>query len=77
MERPGTGLIGSVVVHAAIIGAVLLALSLGGERPEREVLTTIPVSILSEDIVLAGPADAPSEEPAADNAAAPPLEAVE
>ncbi|MDY6925011.1 MAG: hypothetical protein SWI22_13765 [Pseudomonadota bacterium] len=77
MERPGAGLIGSLVVHGAIVGAVLLALSLGGERPRREVLTTIPVSILSEDIVLAGPADAPSEEPAADNAAAPPVEAVE
>lgn len=77
MERPGPALIGSVVVHAAVIGAVLLALSLGGERPRREVLTTIPVSILSEDIVLAGPADAPSEEPAADTAAAPPVEAVE
>lgn len=77
MDRPGPALIGSVVVHGAIIGAVLLALSLGGERPRREVLTTIPVSILSEDMVLAGPADAPSEEPASDAAAAPPVEAVE
>ena len=77
MERPGPALIGSVVVHAAIIGAVLLALTATGDRPERQIISTIPVSILSEDMVLAGPADAPSEDPAVDSAAAPPLEAPE
>jgi outer membrane biosynthesis protein TonB len=77
LERPGSALIGSVVVHAAIIGAVLLALTVTGQRPERQIVSTIPVSILSEDVVLAGPADAPSEDPAVDAAAAPPLEAPE
>jgi len=77
LERPGSALIGSVVVHAAIIGAVLLALTATGDRPERQIITTVPVSIVSEDMVLAGPADAPSEEPAADTAAAPPAEAAE
>lgn len=77
MERPGPALIGSVVVHAAIIGAVLLALTATGDRPERQIVTTIPVSILSEEMVLAGPADAPSEDPAIDTAAAPPVEAPE
>ena len=77
MERPGPALIGSVVAHAAIIGAVLLALTFGGDRPERQIVQTIPVSILSEEMVLAGPADAPSEDPAIDAAAAPPVEAPE
>lgn len=77
MERPAPALIGSVVVHAAIIGVVLLAMTLGGDRPERQIVQTIPVSILSEDLVLAGPADAPSEAPASDVEAAPPPEAVE
>lgn len=77
MERPAPALIGSVVVHAAIIGAVLLALTFGGDRPERQIITTVPVSIVSEEMVLAGPADAPSEDPAVDTAAAPPVEAPE
>ena len=77
MERPGPALIGSVVVHGAVIGAVLLAMMFGDGPPERQIVQTIPVSILSEEMVLAGPADAPSEEPASDVEAAPPLEAVE
>ncbi|MDZ4112008.1 MAG: hypothetical protein U1E18_20755 [Brevundimonas sp.] len=77
MERPGPALIGSVVVHAAVIGAVLLAMMFGGQRPQRQIVQSIPVSIVSEQMVLAGPADAPSEEPAVDAEAAPPVEAVE
>ncbi len=77
MERPGPALIGSIVVHAAVIGVVLLAMMFGGGRPERQIVQSIPVSILSEDMVLAGPADAPSEEPASDVEAAPEDEAVE
>lgn len=77
MERPGPALIGSAVVHAAIVGAVVFALMAGGERPVREVVNAVPVSIVSETMVLAGPADAPSPEPAADSAAAPPAEAPE
>ena len=50
MERPGPALIGSVVVHAAVIGVVLFALTATGDRPERQIITTIPVSILSEEM---------------------------
>jgi len=77
LERPGPALIGSVVVHAAVIGAVLLAMMFGGARPPRQIIQSIPVSILSEEMVLGGPADAPSEAPASDVEAAPPPEAVE
>ena len=47
MERPGPALIGSIVVHAAVIGVVLLAMMFGGGRPERQIVQSIPVSILS------------------------------
>lgn len=77
MERPGPALFGSVLVHAAVIGAVLLAMMLSGAPPRRQIVNAVPVSILSEDIVMAGPADAPSEAPANDVEAAPPVEAVE
>ncbi|HYC69288.1 hypothetical protein [Brevundimonas sp.] len=77
MERPGSALIGSVVVHATVIGAVLLAMVLSGGRPQRQIVNAVPVSIVSDQMVLAGPADAPSEAPAVDTAAAPPVEAPE
>lgn len=77
MDRPGPALIGSVVVHAAVVGAVLLAVTFGGDRPPRQIVNAVPVSIVSEILTPAGPADAPSEEPAVDAAAAPPLEAPE
>lgn len=77
MERPGPALIGSVLVHAAVIGVVLLAMMTTGGRPPKQIVNAIPVSIVSESMVLAGPADAPSEAPASDVAAAPPVEAPE
>lgn len=77
MERPGPALIGSMIVHAAVIGMVVLAMVAGGVPPRREIVNAVPVSIVSETMVLAGPADAPSEEPASDVEAAPPAEAVE
>ena len=77
MERPAPALIGSVIVHAAVVGAVVLAMMFGAQRPDRQIVNAVPVSILSEQMVLAGPADAPSPEPASDVEAAPPPEAVE
>lgn len=77
MERPGPALLGSVIVHAAVIGAVVFALMFGGVRPERQIVNAVPVSIVSDTMVLGGPADAPSEDPAVDAAAAPPVEAPE
>jgi len=77
LERPAPALIGSVLVHAAVIGAVLFAMMFDGGRPPPQIVNAVPVSIVSSEIVLGGPADAPSEEPAVDAAAAPPVEAPE
>lgn len=77
MERPAPALIGSVLVHAAVIGAVLLAMMFNGGPPQRQIVNAVPVSIVSSQMVLAGPADAPSEDPAVDTASAPPVEAPE
>ncbi len=77
MDRPGSALIGSIVVHVGIVGAVLLALMFGPARPDRQIVNAVPVSIISETMVLGGPADAPSAEPASDAEAAPPVEADE
>ncbi|GAA0868665.1 hypothetical protein GCM10009116_06400 [Brevundimonas basaltis] len=70
MERPGSALIGSVVVHLVVIGGVVLALSLSpDDRAPPPLVNSVPVSIISEMVVPAGPADAPSDEPAADSPA--------
>jgi len=67
LERPGSALIGSIVVHFMVVGAVVLALSLSPrERASLPVTNSVPVSIISEMVVPAGPADAPSDEPAAE-----------
>lgn len=77
MERPGPALLASIVVHAVVVGAVVLVMMLGPARPHREIASSVPVSIVSETMVMGGPADAPSEEPASDVEAAPPVETPE
>lgn len=65
MERPGSALIASIVVHVLVVGGAVLALRLGGgERTLPPLVNSVPVSIISETVVPAGPADAPSDEPA-------------
>jgi len=67
LERPGSALAASIVVHLVVVGGVVLALSLGPrERTLPPIVNTVPVSIISEYVVPAGPADAPSDEPAAE-----------
>lgn len=67
MQRPGSALLASIVVHLVVVGGVVLALGLNPrERAPLPVTNSVPVSIISEMVVPAGPADAPSDEPAAE-----------
>ncbi|MBX9460369.1 MAG: TonB C-terminal domain-containing protein [Brevundimonas sp.] len=67
MERPGSALIASIVVHLVVVGGVVLALNLSPREPTPPpIINTVPVSVISEYVVPAGPADAPSDEPAAE-----------
>jgi outer membrane biosynthesis protein TonB len=75
LNRPGPALLGSVVLHAAAIGAVMLAM-LGHDRPARDFVQAVPVSIVSDTVVIeAAAADNPSDELVAEDAAAAPVAA--
>ena len=67
MQRPGSALLASIVVHLVVVGGVVLALGLNPrDRASLPITNSVPVSIISEMVVPAGPADAPSDEPAAE-----------
>lgn len=67
MQRPGSALLASIVVHLVVVGGVVLALSLNPrDRASLPIANSVPVSIISEMVIPAGPADAPSDEPAAE-----------
>lgn len=77
MDRPGSALIGSIAVHGAVVGAVLLAMMFGlTGPPARPVTASVPVQIVSEMVVLGAPADNPSEELVVEESAAAPVETV-
>lgn len=77
MDRPATGLIGALVVHALIGGALLWMVLFAPPAPPRlPVDNAVPVQIVSENIVLGGPVDNPSEELVTEDAATAPVETV-
>ncbi|WP_372706254.1 hypothetical protein [Brevundimonas sp.] len=73
MERPGASLIGSVVVHAAVVGVALLGLMSWGDREIVPVVNAVPVSIVSEAVIEAAAADNPSEELITEDASTAPV----
>ena len=68
-------IVGSVALHAAVVGLALFAL------PREKVLTpitsSVPVSIVSSEVIEAAAADNPSDEMVTDDAATAPAETVE
>lgn len=70
MARPSPAIIGSVALH---LGVAALALFSWPQKPPRPVTSAVPVSIVSEDVVIrAAPADNPSEELITEDAATSP-----
>ena len=73
-SRPSPAIIGALLVHAAIVGMFLI------KWPEAEediipTVSSVPVSIISADVIEAAPADNPSEELVTEDAATAPVEA--
>lgn len=73
MERPGSALIASIVLHAAVVLGVLGFGLLGFTREPLPVITAVPVSIVSDIVIEAAPADNPSEEPVTEDATTAPV----
>lgn len=75
MDRPGAALVGSIVVHAAVVGVMALGLLTWSEREPLDMTTAVPVSIVSETMVIEAAApDNPSEELVTEDAATAPVE---
>ncbi|MDP3803384.1 hypothetical protein [Brevundimonas sp.] len=73
MERPGSALTASIVLHAAVILGVGAYGLLGFAREPLPVVAAVPVSIVSDTVIEAAAADNPSEELVADNATTAPV----
>lgn len=54
MERPGSALAASIAVHAAVVLGVLGYGMLGFTRAPQPMVTSVPVQIISEELVLGG-----------------------
>lgn len=74
MQRPAPALIASVLLHAGVIGIAVLASSLGWVKAPLPTVTAVPVSIVSDVVIEAGPADNPSEELVTEDATTAPVE---
>ena len=77
MERPGSALVASIAVHAAVILGVLGYGLLGFTREPQPMVTSIPVQIVSDTLELGGTPgpeapEAPPEPPVEAPAVAPP-----
>lgn len=74
MQRPAPALIASVLLHAGVIGIAVLASNLGWVKAPLPTVTAVPVSIVSDVVIEAGPADNPSEELVTEDATTAPVE---
>lgn len=73
MERPGSALVASILLHAAVVLGVISYGLLSPAQPPLKVEMAVPVSIISETIVEAAAADNPSEELVTEDAATAPV----
>lgn len=62
MRKPSPALIGSVALHAGVIGLALVTLADRKVEP-KPLVSSVPVTIVSDMVVEAGPADNPQPEP--------------
>lgn len=76
MDRPGAALVGSLLVHGLIVGALAVGVLFRPERQPLEATSAVPVSIVSDTMVIeAAAADNPSEELVTEDAATAPVAA--
>jgi hypothetical protein len=73
LERPGSSLLASIAVHAAVVLGVVGYGLLGFTREPMRMEAAVPVSIISETIIEAAAADNPDEELVTEDAATAPV----
>jgi len=73
LERPGSSLLASIAVHAAVVLAVVGYGLLGFTREPLNVESAVPVSIISETVIEAAAPDNPDDELITEDAATAPV----
>ncbi|MGO4687322.1 energy transducer TonB, partial [Brevundimonas sp. 2YAF1] len=72
MRRPSPAILGSLALHAGVVALALVSWSKQDEL--KPLVNSVPVSIVSEMVVAAAPADNPQPEPSPEDGATAPVE---
>lgn len=70
MRRPSPAILGSIALHAGVVALAFVSWPRSEPKP---LPSSVPVSIVSDQIVEAGPADNPQPEPSPEDAATAPV----
>lgn len=74
MRRPSPAILGSLALHAGVIALAFVTFSHKVEEEETPLVASVPVTIVSEEVIQAAPADNPQPEPSPDDAATAPVQ---
>lgn len=73
MRRPSPAILGSIALHAGVVALALVSWSSKVDEP-KPLVNSVPVSIVSEMVIAAAPADNPQAEPSPEDGATAPVE---
>jgi len=73
LRRPSPAILGSLALHAGVISLAFVTFSHRTEE-EKPLVASVPVTIVSQEVVQAAPADNPQPEPSPDDAATAPVQ---
>ena len=73
MRRPSPAILGSLALHAGVVALALVSWSSKVDEP-KPLVNSVPVSIVSEMVIAAAPADNPLPEPSPEDGASAPVE---
>ena len=74
MRRPSPAILGSLALHAGVIALAFVTFAHKMDEDETPLVASVPVTIVSEEVVQAAPADNPQPEPSPDDAATAPVQ---
>ena len=74
MRRPSPAILGSLALHAGVIALAFVTFSHKMDEDETPLVASVPVTIVSEEVIQAAPADNPQPEPSPDDAAIAPVQ---
>jgi len=74
LRRPSPAILGSLALHAGAVALAFLMVSPKMDEDETPLVASVPVTIVSEEVIQAAPADNPQPEPSPDDAATAPVQ---